>query len=323
MTVAYTYYRFVLDPGLQAVDKAGLISHINQIALPTRFANLPTQLAIPGVISQSHNGITVTLEWVYVDSSRVDFKLIIDGLNLPNGAQIGDYICQPYVFDKENVALIRPGIETYENNYGSIGPNQLPGAPIELTFEYQPQTNINAYQKLNMVVDLTIGPCGRQWSAPSDSFTGQGTGQTATPPPLIGTYRLSFEVPISKGLLLLPNQKIDHDGVRVRLEALVLDPSFTQVRLCYQNLDIASIQERKSETFDITVQMDDHPPVQLNGFSNSVEIKNGGCLGLGAAIPNLTKPNQVKVRMSNYKYMDKNGKSVSITEPWEFTINIP
>lgn len=321
ITVAYTCYRIALDPGLQAVDNAGLISHLRQVAKPTQFTNLTTQSATSNGLFQSQNGITVTLDWVYADSSRVDFALIIEGLNLPEGAQIGDYICEPYVYSQEHIGLIRPGIYTGQNDFGVIGSNQEPGTPIMLKFEYQPRSNINSFEMLNLGIDLTIGPCGPKWSAPA-GFTGPWSYQTATPPPLIGNYHFSVQVPVSKSLFLTPNQTIVIDNVSMRLETLTLSPSFTQIRLCQQILNAESAFEGESDGYNITIQMDDQPPVKLDAFANSIILKNGWCGTLGAAISNLTLPNQVIVRISNYKSVDSNGNQIYVNGPWIFTINL-
>ena len=321
-TVAYAYNRFQLDSGLQAVDKAGLVNHFHQTAQPTLITSLPTQPEIPNGLSQSQNGITVALEWAYADSSRVDFALIVDGLNLPEGAQVGDYVCAPYVYTQEHIALIQPGIDTFQNQGGIIGQSQLRGAPIELTYEYQPSANISAYQKINISLDLTIGPCGPQWSVPNEiDFTGPWTGQTVTPPPLIGNYHLSFQVPISKGILLTPNQTIVHDNVSFRLEALILDPSYTQFQLCYQILDPEEILDESPRNTTITLQVDNQPPVEPEGLTQGEELDRRGCLSWGAPIPNITLPNRVTIRVSNW-WVDKSGQPIDIAGPWEFTVDV-
>ncbi len=264
----------------------------------------------------------MTLDWAYADSSRVDFALIIDGLNLPDGAQIGEYVCRPNVYTLEHIALSVPGGEHYDNNFGQIGKEQLSGAPIILAFEYQLQSEIKEYETINLVVDLTIGPCGAKWSAP-ESWTGPWSSQTATPPPLVGTYHLSFQVPVSKGLVLMPNQTIVIDDVSMRLETIILDPSFTRVRICPQFLDPDFNLEESDRAFEVSIQMDNQPPVILNTGFDSVESEHDWCLDVGAAVPNLPQPNKVIVRVSDYKLTDGIDNSIDIENTWEFSIDIP
>lgn len=62
----YNYFRG--DAGLEAVSQAGLVSEANVIALPTP---LPTHAPLPPAVSlgeaQTLHGVTLTLDWVYLD----------------------------------------------------------------------------------------------------------------------------------------------------------------------------------------------------------------------------------------------------------------
>jgi hypothetical protein len=87
-TVAFAFYKLFLDPGLSGVRDAGLGSNPNQSALPTLLPATATPMgteAAPLALSdsQTHQGVTIDLEWITLDSSRLIVGFRVSGL--PNG----------------------------------------------------------------------------------------------------------------------------------------------------------------------------------------------------------------------------------------------
>jgi hypothetical protein len=80
--VAYAFYHFFNDAGLQSVSDAGLISAVNATALPTR---LPTSTPPEPVTaigeSQTLEGVSLTLNWVYLMDGQQAFGFSASGLD--------------------------------------------------------------------------------------------------------------------------------------------------------------------------------------------------------------------------------------------------
>lgn len=231
LTTAFAFFLFV-DPGLQSADNAGLVKHLNQTAVPTVFSQVPTQLVPSGITSQTENGITVTLNWAYADELRVAWQLAITGLNLPQGADPGDYLCNPYLTTDQGIPLIVDSIMDEE-----VLKDQ-PGSPRVITYVIYQKIDTAKYDHLDIHLDLTVGPCGNWWNF-SQAYL--GPGPTPTPVPLIGNYRLSFTVPVNAGKNTDLDQTVAAGGIEMRLENITFTPSYTLARLCYQVPQVAGL----------------------------------------------------------------------------------
>ena len=224
ITVAAGAYYFLMDSGLQKADEAGLVAHLNQTAAPTVFSNVPAELVPTNRVSQTQNGITVTLNWAYADELRVAWQLTITGLSIPKGAMASDYICAPYVTTKE-------GIYLNPNGGGMKVLQDQPGNPMVISYVSYQKIDASQYDHLNVALNLTVGPCAPQWNF--DQAYIDRPGPTSTPVPLIGTYHLVFQVPVNKGVTITPDQTVEASGVKMRLETITTTPSYTMVHLCY------------------------------------------------------------------------------------------
>ena len=84
-TAAFAVYHFLLDPGLQAVKDAGLGEQVNTTAVATQNPQLPTESyqPLPATLigaEQTHDGVTVSLDWISVNNMRVLFGFSAMGL---------------------------------------------------------------------------------------------------------------------------------------------------------------------------------------------------------------------------------------------------
>ena len=79
--VAYAFYRYFNDAGLQSVSDAGLISTVNATAQPSLLptATPPEPVTVIGN-SQTLEGVNLTLEWVYLMDGQQAFGLSAGGL---------------------------------------------------------------------------------------------------------------------------------------------------------------------------------------------------------------------------------------------------
>jgi hypothetical protein len=247
-SVVVAYYYLMIDQGLQAAENKGLVFHLNQTALPTTFATVPTQL-VPGVGGpQTQSGIQVKLNWAYADENRAAWQITVTGLAIPAGAQIDDYICSPWITTAEGVHIDDPGRQV------EILKDQ-PGSPIQITYVAYPHLDPSLYDHLTLNLDLTIGPCGPWWNY-QEVYT--GPGPTPTPPPLIGNYHLTFRMPVYKGLTTTPNQTVEAGGISMRLENITFTPSYTTALLCYTQPLTPKIPETIEWMFsDVLLQVDE------------------------------------------------------------------
>jgi hypothetical protein len=276
-TVAYAYYRMMIDPGLQNVENKGLVVNFNQTSEPTVFSALPTQLAQPSGPSRTQNGITVSLNWAYADENRLAIQMVVEGFKLPEGALMRDYICKLYVSNDQGVSI------------GSIDPSDVqlkkddPGQPILLTYVSNQPIDASRHDHLHLRMDLTIGPCGPRWNFGEVYIPGQET-QTPTPPSLIGNYHFDIVIPVYKGLTLTPNQTQIADGISVRLETITLSPSFTSLHICFE-----APWHRKFIFTDwnpqVSIQVGDKPVLKVEPYLG-VEIgESNSCSDMGIPVP--------------------------------------
>jgi hypothetical protein len=267
----YAYHRLMMDPGLQGVEDAGMITDFERTAEPTTFPTPPWQLGVYTDIAQTSNGITVTLNWAYADESRMAIQLTIDGLEVPEGVDLEELICKPYITSDEGVSrrLYKGGPEILEDKSGK---------PIILTYVYEQAVDTHQYKYLNLDLDLTLGPCADYLNF-DEVYLNK---PMPTPPPLIGNYHLRFQVPVYEGMTIAPEQTIDAHGLSMRLETITLSPSYTNVLLCYDppNLNLAT--EENDWMPDATIKIGEAEPVICLNFSD-----NGGNVGKGQYCANL------------------------------------
>jgi len=269
VTTAAFVYILLMDSGLQKADEAGLVSHSNQAAIPTVFSTVPTDLSPSNKVSITQNGITVTLVWSYADELRVAWQLTITGLSIPKEASFEDYICDPYVTTQEGIHLT-PTIGDSKILYDQ------PGNPIVISYISYQKIDASQYDQLNAALDLTVGPCANQWNF--DQVHVDRPGPTSTPVPLIGTYHLDFQIPVNKGVTVTPNQTVEVNGIKMRLETIATTPSYTMVHLCYAAPSVPGLSGNTISVWDwsmqgVTIQSGKSDPVQLDNKFNPPEYE--------------------------------------------------
>jgi len=305
-TVAYAWYRIMIDPGLQNAENKGLVVDYNQTSEPTVFAAVPTQLAQASGPSKTQNGITVTLNWAYADENRLALQMAVEGFKLPEGAQIGDYICKLYVSNNQGVSI------------GSIDPADVqvlkdkPGQPIILTYVSTQHIDASRHDHLDLSMDLTIGPCGPRWNYGEVYIPDQKT-QTPTPPPLIGNYHFNVTVPVYKGLTLTSNQTLISDGVTVRLETITFSPSFTSLHICF---DASGDQKFNFAEWypQVSIQAGDKQAMNLNTYMGVTVGDTESCDDMGIPVPIDPKLEPIRVIVQKI--------NAGPSEPWIFTLEV-
>ena len=265
-------YILLMDAGLQKADESGLVAHLNQTAEPTVFAVVPADLAAKNAVTQSQNGISVTLDWAYADELRVAWQLTITGLVIPNGSNIENYICTPYVTTQEGIVLKPvPSQEKILSNES--------GNPIVISYISYQNIDTGKISNLNIHLDLTVGPCGNP--AASEEWY-LGSKPIPTPVPLIGTYRMDFQVPVNNGLSVTVDKTVEANGVQITLKSVTVSPSYTIAEFCYPNLTVADLSGMMRSDWNwwlqgTTIQFGEEDPVRhnQNSYFSLPEEKQG------------------------------------------------
>jgi hypothetical protein len=166
-----------------------------------------------------------------------------------------------------------------------------PGNPIQLTYTVYQRLDPSLYPQLTMTVDLTVGPCGPWWNF-NDLYT--GPGPTPTPPPLLANFKLSFSIPVNKGITIAPNQVVEAGGVQMRLERVTFTPSYTAVHLCYAQPERSVFFSQHHSEWGlggVTLQVGEgQPAMQLFGLGGEQ-----GCLDTGFAVAVGKQPGKLVV----------------------------
>jgi hypothetical protein len=89
--IAYAVGRLIIDPGLQSVQDAGLVTDLGATAqptlLPTKQAMIVPATALTLDQSETVEGVTLTLDWVYLDETRLLYGVQFS--DLPDNVTVG------------------------------------------------------------------------------------------------------------------------------------------------------------------------------------------------------------------------------------------
>ncbi|MFN3309838.1 MAG: hypothetical protein ACK44E_11590, partial [Anaerolineales bacterium] len=207
---AYALYNaFKGDAGMEAVSQAGLLSEQNVTALPTP---LPTPTPLPPAVplgeAQTLHGVTIRLDWVYLDELWQAIGFSVSGLT-------------------EEQRLGLPQLD-----FGEVRPEQYRGAGMSLFpsegglkgryVVYQLVRDMETYMVAQMVTDVAITiPLLDQHGNPLDTFRFTASQVRVNQAPYGGgnTYAVRYA------------------DVEMRLEWVISTPQETRAKLCYQQPD--------------------------------------------------------------------------------------
>ena len=207
-TAAYALYRVVFDPGLQSVQDAGLITNLDTTTRPTILpeSDQPVFQPHPATMlgmEQTSQGVTVRLDWIYLEEMHLAVGFSVDGLaegmqfGMP-GVNFGE--AQADQYRGGNLVLMRQG-----NGYqGTLLFNQLVRDGVE-----------------NGMVDVNL-----------DLPLLETTGEQET---VLGTFHFNLQ-----GVLISAGQtqggettySVRVEGQELRLEFLSLTPQGATASLC-------------------------------------------------------------------------------------------
>jgi hypothetical protein len=210
-SVAYALYRYFSDPGLRSAGEAGLITDVNTTSEPSLLTPAPQFASGSGEAltvgeTRTQDGIRLTLDWLYVEDARQALHMTVSGLGpemrlgVPSitfsGTMPSDYT---------GATLSLQGDQALQGTYlvhQMLRPDGQPGGRVDVHVEIP----VYASSK-NRLRPLTVF----EFDVPSVDITvpwGGGGG---------GGYALEV------------------NGLEMRLEHVILAPSYTEARLCFED----------------------------------------------------------------------------------------
>jgi hypothetical protein len=203
--VAYAFYHYFNDAGLQSVSNAGLLSTVNATAQPTRMptATSPEPVTVIGD-SQTLEGVRLTLEWVYLMDGQQAFGFSADGLE--GGKTLG----MPVM------------------GFGRLVPMQYRGAGMAVKDETQP---VAGTYVVNQIVrdETTFGIADTRTDVSIEIPLLDGNGQ------ILNTFRFEVENelvhagPFAGGNIYSTRA----NGLEMSLDWVLLSSKTIQARLCF------------------------------------------------------------------------------------------
>lgn len=266
-TVAYAVYRLMGDPGMQSVQDAGLVTDLNFTAQPTILpSDTPASTPQPAFetgLSQTLEGITLTLEWVYLDEGR-----------LAMGMKFSDL--------PENTMLDIPQV-TFQN----ITPLQSQGYSQSIRSDDH-QAVFVSYQVIQ--ADAVGGNVSLSVNVP---LVRLGDGEQS---PLANFHFEVKDLPVRAGLTIPLQQTyaVRRNGVEIRLKSVRVMPSTTEIVACY---DFPTQEAPFWYMQRATVQIGDSSEEGYRPYEYLSEIQDDHCVRLGFGVGNAGGETQLIFRV--------------------------
>ncbi|MFP3895394.1 MAG: DUF4179 domain-containing protein [Anaerolineales bacterium] len=255
---------FQQEAGLQHVEQADLVQELD--------------------LSQTVNGVTVTLERAYADANRIVVGYRVEG---PKGRHYDERVT---LTEDDTVFPMTTGFGTRGQSdiYNvSLPPGE--GAYV-LSFDASPVEGAPEELDLRLTMELReiVPPTDTPDSSPgSSSDPAEPMVVELEPMPqedVVGTFAFDFSVPFIPGRVAEVNQTLEAAGVTMKLERLVVTPSETRAYLRFDPptevetswtsiVTLKAPGERKSREYFYAVA--DDSPVHIYGFPASLYERRG------------------------------------------------
>jgi hypothetical protein len=293
---------FQQEAGLQHVKQANLVQELN--------------------LSQTVEGVTVTLERAYVDANRIVVGFTIKG---PDGQR----------YDPYHLTLTDAASTVFSGTlgYGVTGQSDIlqvslpPGeGAYVLAFDAAPVEG--APTELDLRLEMEVVE-----ALPPDAFELPPTPDSppAEPPiavellplpvgAIVGPFTFDFSVPFVPGRVAKVNQTVEAAGVAVCLERVVITPSETRAYLRFDPPGGAGIDwtpiavlkapgDEKSQNY-FAYALNDDPPVYPYGFLAPLYDRQGEWI--------LTVTELVGADLAQ-----PGGEDIRLAGPWVFRFRVP
>lgn len=286
-TAVYAYYRFLgSDAGLEGVNQQDLLSDIEVTALPTLYSTPPqgTRIAqwyeassappVTIVAEEVMQNVKVILNWAYADESRVAVRFTIAGLSLPEGLDYGYGAMETFsLLDLNGNVLGQDGFST-------AAENREDGSKV-ITAIYYGKIDADKTPVLDLKMNIRVGGFDAPYSPPGS----EGKSPEMRNIPLMGSTEFEVSIPVHKGFEIMVNQSVEENGVRMRLENLTINPSHTEILLCF-NMPSAKDWQLWKTTLRIGDSEEYTHSMAARGMSDSVKDNNWErCITMGFDAP--------------------------------------
>lgn len=292
-TVAYAVYRLMGDPGLQSVQDAGLITGVDVIAQPTVLPTQTPERTPPPAgdleNAQTLQGVTLALDWVYLDETRL--ALGVNFTDLPEGAMLGAPVITFKGITPQGTQTFSQSVRADENR------------SVYVSYQVIHADVIGG--KVDVIMDV---PLLRQ----------EGEGQA-----VLDTFHFELAaVPVYAGQWLPIEQTYAarRSEVQVRMRSVRVLPTTTEVLACY---DYPTASTWVIE--NATVQIGSGPEVGVSTYQELSEITDDHCvrLGFATADPGSEKMLVFRVHSLAVPAQSNGAPDETVTGPWEFYADIP
>ncbi len=291
-TAVYAVYRMVTDPGMQSVLDAGMQSTVQVTARPTLMPTatpLGTPLPASQIrLSQTQEGITLSIDWVYLDEGRLAFGLGFS--DLPTNTQPG----APHV------------------SFTGITSQQALGYTQSIR-AVEHQAVYVSYQVIQ--VDQIGGKLSLGIDVPLVRGSGEQQEQLAT-------FHFDLkDVAVYQGnnLPIRQTYAVRVNGLEVRLKSVRVLPETTEVTACYDfprpDWLFAMIQ-------NATIQFGDRPEEGFNAYQYMEEVTDDHCVQLGFPVGNADGVDPLVFRVRRIVAL-QDGPEEKAEGPWEFYVDLP
>ena len=264
------------DLGLQAVEEAGLVTHLN---LTTQPENFSTDSRI--------DGLELTLDWVYIDESRFVIQFIPE--TIPTGL----------TFDFPSATLITPSHEKFTPANRTMG---FSGSQLLVTF-YHPIEVQHFGELITINLDLNLIS---EDDSTKEALATYHFDLENIPVYTGATYPVnqSLEIPHIQVIATSDGENANNhkrvavagEDISFQVISIKILPSFTEVEFCSTLSSIDLITLPKG---DITLQVNDSPIVFNPIFLITEFSKDQTCGSLGFNIGSLTGLESVSFRIKS------------------------
>jgi hypothetical protein len=209
-TVAYALYRYLNDPGLRSAQEAGLISDVNTTAEPNQLTPAPAFASGSGAAvmvgsTETHQGVTLVLDWVYIEDARQAFELTASGL-------------------ADDMRLGMPSL-----TFSGTVPEWYSGA----TFSLEGDDTLEGTYLVHQMVRPGGQPGGRVAVQIDIPLVAWNDGK---PTPL-STFHFDVpdvEITVPWGGGGSNTYAVEVNGIEMRMQHVIFGSGYTEVRLCYE-----------------------------------------------------------------------------------------
>ncbi len=210
--------------------------------------------------------VKVTVNWTYADESHLVVRFTIAGLQLPEGLDYSHGAMNTFsVVDLNGTTLGADGFSTAAENKED--------GSIVITANYYGDIDADETQMLDLQMNVRVGGFDAPYSP-----SGPNKSPEMRNIPLMGFAEFNFTVPVLKGIEIPVLQTVESNGVKMRLEKLVVNRSHTELTMCF---DMPSKQDW--QLWKTTIRIGESEAYTTASASNAISGNIKGNDSLDAA----------------------------------------